>query len=101
MPPRRSGTEPGRSLRVPRGGGGAGLITVPMLRLAGRVSGRRAFSAARASPGAAPLVGTVTSVERARLCNRPGCAQSATAELVFQYGTRTLWLEDLGEPDPH
>jgi hypothetical protein len=20
---------------------------------------------------------------------------------VFQYATRTLWLEDLGEPDPH
>jgi hypothetical protein len=40
-------------------------------------------------------------MERARLCSRPGCAQPATAALVFQYGTRTLWLEDLGERDPH
>ena len=46
-------------------------------------------------------LGTVESVERARLCNRPGCAQPATAELVFQYAMRTLWLEDLGERDPH
>jgi len=46
-------------------------------------------------------LGTVDSVERARLCNRPGCAQPATAELVFQYARRTVWLEDLGEPDPH
>ncbi len=46
-------------------------------------------------------MGTVTSMERARLCSRPGCAQPATATLVFQYRTRTLWLEDLGDSQPH
>jgi hypothetical protein len=35
------------------------------------------------------------------LCSRPGCAQAATAGLVFQYATGTLWLEDLGEAEPH
>jgi hypothetical protein len=40
-------------------------------------------------------------MERARLCSRPGCALPAAATLVFQYGTRTLWIEDLGERDPH
>ncbi len=46
-------------------------------------------------------MGTVEPMERARLCSRPGCAQPATARLVFQYATRTLWLEDLGEREPH
>ncbi|MCA1690916.1 MAG: DUF3499 family protein [Acidimicrobiales bacterium] len=40
-------------------------------------------------------------MERARLCSRPGCAQPATATLVFQYADRTLWLQDLAERDPH
>ena len=40
-------------------------------------------------------------MERARLCGRPGCAEPATATLVFQYATRTLWLEDLTERNPH
>lgn len=40
-------------------------------------------------------------MERARLCNRPACAEPATASLTFQYATRTLWLRDLGERDPH
>ncbi|MEW6153307.1 MAG: DUF3499 family protein [Actinomycetota bacterium] len=40
-------------------------------------------------------------MERARLCSRPGCAEPAGAALAFQYASRTVWLEDLGEPDPH
>lgn len=40
-------------------------------------------------------------IERARLCGRPGCAEPATATLVFAYATRTLWVEDLAERDPH
>ena len=40
-------------------------------------------------------------VDRPRLCSRPGCAEPAGAALAFQYATRTVWLEDLGEPDPH
>lgn len=40
-------------------------------------------------------------MERARLCRRPGCAEAATAALSFQYATRTVWLDDLGDAEPH
>ncbi len=40
-------------------------------------------------------------MERARLCTRPGCAESATASLSFHYASRELWIEDLGERQPH
>ncbi len=44
-------------------------------------------------------------MERARLCTRPGCAESATASLSFHYGSRELWIEDIGddnlERQPH
>jgi hypothetical protein len=40
-------------------------------------------------------------MERARHCSRPGCAEPASATLIFNYATRELWVEDLGERDPH
>lgn len=40
-------------------------------------------------------------MERPRLCSRPGCAEPARATLVFQYGTRSLWVQDLADRDPH
>jgi hypothetical protein len=54
-----------------------------------------------AIPQLAMALGYGEAMERARLCSRPGCAQPATATLVFQYAIRTLWLEDLGEANPH
>ena len=35
-----------------------------------------------------------------RLCARPGCGAPATAVLVFQYASGTVWVLDMGEPDP-
>ena len=35
-----------------------------------------------------------------RLCDRPGCGAPAATSLVFQYAARTVWLHDLGDPDP-
>ncbi len=35
-----------------------------------------------------------------RLCGRPACPAPASATLSFSYATRTLWLDDLGEPQP-
>lgn len=41
------------------------------------------------------------AIERARLCSRPGCAEPAAARLVFQYATRSVWVEELAEREPH
>lgn len=38
---------------------------------------------------------------RARLCTRAGCCEPAVATLSFQYATRSLWIDDLGDPEPH
>jgi streptogramin lyase len=35
-----------------------------------------------------------------RLCAHPGCGAPATAVLTFQYASGTVWVLDLGEPDP-
>jgi hypothetical protein len=39
-------------------------------------------------------------MDRRRLCGRPGCGQEASASLTFQYGTRRVWLDDLGDVEP-
>jgi hypothetical protein len=39
-------------------------------------------------------------MDRPRLCARPGCGGAATATLSFQYGTREVWLDDLGAREP-
>lgn len=36
-----------------------------------------------------------------RLCTRPGCGAPAAAALTFQYNLRVLWIDDLGQPEPH
>ncbi len=37
-----------------------------------------------------------------RQCSRPGCAESATVTLTYQYAIAVVWLEDLHvERDPH
>jgi hypothetical protein len=53
------------------------------------------------SPDPADRLATVGAMERARLCRRPGCAEAATASLSFQYATRTVWLDDNGDGEPH
>ncbi|MDP8937346.1 MAG: DUF3499 family protein [Actinomycetota bacterium] len=40
-------------------------------------------------------------MSRPRLCVRPACGAPATASLVFQYVARTVWLEDLADPEPY
>jgi hypothetical protein len=41
-------------------------------------------------------------MQRPRLCARPGCGDSATASLSFQYATSTVWLDDLvPAKEPH
>jgi hypothetical protein len=35
-----------------------------------------------------------------RLCAHPGCGAPATAVLTFQYASGTVWVLDLGEPEP-
>ena len=49
------------------------------------------------STGAA---GTVNRMQRSRLCARPGCGAPAAAALTFQYGNRTVFLDDLGVNEP-
>ncbi len=39
-------------------------------------------------------------MERTRLCARPGCGQPATCAFTYDYASRTVWLDDLGERDP-
>lgn len=39
-------------------------------------------------------------MQRPRLCARPGCGETATATLSFQYATSTVWLDDLGAKEP-
>ncbi len=40
-------------------------------------------------------------MSRQRLCARPGCGAPASASLSFEYATRRVWLDDLGEPEPY
>ena len=38
--------------------------------------------------------------DRPRLCARPGCGGPAAATLLYQYSTRSVWIENLDEePD--
>jgi hypothetical protein len=39
-------------------------------------------------------------MQRSRLCARPGCGAPAAAALTFQYGNRTVFLDDLGMNEP-
>lgn len=39
-------------------------------------------------------------MDRRRLCGRPGCGQEASASLTFQYASRRVWLDDLGDAEP-
>lgn len=37
-----------------------------------------------------------------RQCSRPGCCESATVTLTYQYGRAVAWLDDLlADRDPH
>lgn len=37
-----------------------------------------------------------------RHCARPGCGDSASATMTYDYASRTVWLDNPGsEPDPH
>ncbi len=40
-------------------------------------------------------------MSRPRLCARPGCGAPATASLLFEYVSRRVWLEDLGDAEPY
>lgn len=51
-------------------------------------------------PAGTVVAGYFASMFRLRLCARPGCGAPATAVLIFQYSTRTVWLLDPAEPDP-
>ena len=45
--------------------------------------------------------GTVTAMDRTRLCARPACGEPSTSIMTYEYASRTVWLHSPGdEPDP-